>query len=146
MRYLSCDVQAADLAWAAGFYEGEGCLLFSLSRDPRGRRNPLQRYGHLLLEIVQADPEPLNHLLNIFPKSRLTGPEPHHQGHKDIWRFRISNFEGTQAALAMMWPWLSRRRKDQAKTALLAFYRHNKARPRLRHGPLQEGEIALPQS
>ena len=60
----------------------------------------------------------------MFGFGRVIGP--YHNGRKNLksgeWNeicyFQLGNFEHVQAAVAMMWRWLSREKKDQAIRAL----------------------------
>lgn len=91
-----------DVAWAAGFYEGEG----SISHVR----------GALQLVVVQVDPEPLDMFRAAFgagtiaARSRPCG----------LRTFRSSGLVAQRIAMAM-YPRLSRRRQDQILTALRGY-------------------------
>jgi hypothetical protein len=91
-----------DLAWAAGFYEGEG----SISHVR----------GALQLVAVQVDPEPLDDFRLVF-KAGTIGPPRQSDG---LRTFRCSGLVAQRVAMAM-WPRLSRRRQDQILTALRGY-------------------------
>lgn len=97
-----------DIAWAAGFLEGEGWLKLT------GRT-------HLCLAASQVDREPLDRLASIFggmvygPRKTKTQP---------IYTWQVTGRVRAQAALAAMWSWLSVHRRDQWTPALVAANTH----------------------
>lgn len=98
-----------ELAWAAGFYEGDGTI------GCYGK-------GHgLHMKVVQVDPEPALKFHEVVGVGRISGPihQPSHTpNQRPYFMWRVSSFEHVQAVVAMLWPWLSCRRKDQARKAL----------------------------
>jgi hypothetical protein len=110
--------QSDEIAWAAGYYEGEGSChqrygYFRTSKgELRRRRSP-----QYVLQIGSTDKEPLDRFRKAFGFGTVTGPyqdgvwQPH-------WKYAISGFEKVQAVLAAIWPWLSPRRQKQARRAL----------------------------
>ena len=93
-----------ELAWAAGFFDGEG----STYLDPRPR-----------LSISQNDVVTLERfrdavgLGTVHVQSAIYG-----RAKKPVHQFRISGWRPVQAAVAMLWPWLSPIKKAQASRAL----------------------------
>ena len=105
-----------DLAWAAGFLEGEGTFYCNIQKPKKEGYKP---QAAISLRAVQVEREPLERLARIFPFGRMYGPykgkgnkQPHHQ-------WGVHSFEAGQAIIALIWPWLSTKRKEQAKTAIL---------------------------
>ena len=96
------------LAWAAGFFEGEGCF----HRNKGSSKNSSPDYG--TLQIAQVNPEPLDKFRAVFPFLYPARP----QGKNQIWALRSGKFEHVQAVVAALWPWLSTKRRQQAKLAL----------------------------
>jgi hypothetical protein len=95
-----------EIAWAAGFYEGEGSV------SACG--------GHkLILSVSQAGDEPLRKFKSAIGLGAISGP---YMGksrfqRQPIYRFQ-ANGENVLACLQMMWPMLSKRRQEQALRAL----------------------------
>lgn len=94
------------LAWAAGFFDGEGCT-FAAHRK--------QRTIRVGLSISQVEREPLErfvtatgNLAKILPRARTRKPT-----HRPIWTIQVTSWRNVQAIMAMLWPWLSRFKKDQ---------------------------------
>lgn len=104
------------LAWAAGFFDGEG----TFGRTTQHGRAPRVTIG-------QKDPDRLLKFQSVFPFARLyefdtqrTTP----QGTKYFGRFyqlKISGYERTQAVAAMLWPWLGPHKREQARSVLTGY-------------------------
>lgn len=101
---------ATDLAWAAGFVDGEGCIQTTVRMRSRNRRDYI-----LGLYVGQVDPRPLYRLSELFggvvyPKS--SGPTERRP--MFMWRVTGSTAEATLRALL---PFLLVKR-EQADLAL----------------------------
>lgn len=93
-----------DVAWLAGFWEGEGSIKGS-------------KTGSFVLNITQVDKEPLDKCVSILGFGVVYGPltyayKPNSQPY---YTFSVSTFERVQQVVILIWPYLSRRRKDQIK-------------------------------
>lgn len=119
-----------DLAWAAGFLEGEGS--FRVGRSTKNKRI----YKVLDVSAVQVEREPLEKMLSIFPFGKIYGPYTHSGKGTRLphYRFVANRFERAQAVIAAVWPWLSTKRKAQCKAALTEIIEHSK-REQLKRGP-----------
>lgn len=111
-----------ELAWAAGFFDGEGSIgvyHFELYGRYRGT-------GHmgraLRLSIQQADRYVLDRFVQAVGIGRVMGP--YRSGGKDgytrrpRWKYDVGSFETVQAVVAMIWRWLSPVKRVQAGDAL----------------------------
>ena len=95
-------LSSLDIAWAAGFYEGEGCIGF---------------YGNtLMLRVGQVQKEPLERLQRMFGGS-IYLQQRKDPNHKPIWRWTLSTRKAAQAAMTLL-ALLSPRRTKQVKEAL----------------------------
>lgn len=93
------------LAWAAGFVEGEGCFW---TATYNGWNLPR-------ITVAQQNPRPLVRLSEMFQ------PIPSSQSYDQrdgCWRITFSGFERCQAVVALLWVWLSDKRRDQAALML----------------------------
>lgn len=90
-----------EIAWAAGFFEGEGCI------SPR-------RDGTITVSIGQnwENVESLRRFCDALGIGSLYGPYVR-TGYRPYGQVHLHSFEYAQAVIAMLWPWLSRSRKDQ---------------------------------
>lgn len=89
-----------DYAWAAGLFDGEGCL--------SGKR----------LVLVNTDKELVDRFERIFPGGTWKTIEPK-GNHKLRYDYTLASFHLVQNAIACMWGWLSIRRRTAAEKLLL---------------------------
>lgn len=98
-----------DLAWAAGFIEGEGC--FSVHKYTKSGKKP-----HPFMGATQVQREPLERLVRYFggqiSKSQHKIGQPIH-----LWRVYGTRARGVAMTL---YAWLSPRRRGQAQALLTA--------------------------
>lgn len=90
-----------ELAWAAGFYDGEGNVCWR--KHQRGGYN---------LSISQKDREVLDRFARAVTLGRVTT-----QG-KNGWQFYCGNRAGIIAIFRLLWPYLGTTKKVQAVKAL----------------------------
>ena len=121
-------VNREDLAWAAGFFDGEGHVRCDLR--PNGRASSLS------ISIEQRHREVLENFNNVTGRlGQLKGPYPgyNNPARNPHYRLNIHGFEKIQAILAMLWPWLGRVKKEQFKLALLIWNSREGRRLKRRH-------------
>jgi hypothetical protein len=106
---------ATELAWAAGFVDGEGNIRFNTYKRPDGRL-----YGTLQLGVSQTHIAVLERLqAALGHRGKIYGPyKPKTQNSKPYWTFLTKGFEHTQASIALIWNWLSPVKREQVKHAL----------------------------
>lgn len=103
-----------ELAWAAGFFDGEGCINVSVSN-----RTKVADYKALRITVSQVNRQPLDRLKKTLNMGKVRGPSKQKKGNsKPIYCFTITNFAQCQAAIAMLWPWLSEPKRAQATEKL----------------------------
>lgn len=96
------------LAWAAGFFDGEGC--FSVARDKRANAdNP---HLSMRLMLAQVDPLPLIQFQCVIGLGGRLASDAASQ-RRTCHRLQINGFEFVQAAALMMWPFLSPHKRTQ---------------------------------
>lgn len=100
-----------DFAWAGGLFEGEGC--FSTRMTGKKDRGMCAR-------VKMSDEDSVRRFARIIRVGNTTGPyfSPRK---KPIWIWQTGSFEGVQATIAFLWPWLGKRRRARA-TELLQRY------------------------
>lgn len=103
-----------EVAWAAGFWEGEGSVRCALTRN---RSKVGVVYAHLCVTATQRDREPLDRLVAILGGG-VYGPyvygdydPPRTHYNWTIWGKKA------EAAIARIEPHLTRRRKEQIQRA-----------------------------
>ncbi len=100
-------INREELAWAAGFFDGEG----HVGLASRGLRASL----------TQCDPRPLHRFrAAVLGLGSISGPlrVKGHDNWSPRWTWCTQNFEGVQATVAMLWTFLSEPKRDQAHRVL----------------------------
>jgi hypothetical protein len=119
------EIDREKLAWAAGLFEGEGS--FVANRLPVGPSATLS----------MADEDIVRRFAQVIGGGSVYCCPPRRPGWKPLFKWAISGHHRVQAVVAMLWPWLSPRRRAQAKKALLAARQsrgHQKWRKECIHG------------
>ena len=101
-----------DLAWAAGFLEGEGCFQAHRNRLMRGQQTIDAR-----VNAVQKQREPLDRLQALFGGKIRAMPMRTSFGTGSIWRWEVSGSRARGVAMTVF-GMMSTRRKDQILRAL----------------------------
>lgn len=97
------------VAWAAGLFEGEGCIV------PRGKTS-----GELIVGMTDRDVlERFRDIVGVGGIKIEHRPDPH----KDCYRWSVSNAPESRMVLELLLPWLSERRREAAE-ALLSRMEH----------------------
>jgi hypothetical protein len=114
-RTLLKSVNTHELAWAAGFFDGEGC---TYARVRNGRRQGTA----ISIHIPQVHREVLDRFQNaVLGLGSITGFQPGNPNASYIWIWKVSNWRDCQAVIAMLWKHLGAVKREQYKTALTLF-------------------------
>ena len=92
-----------DVAWAAGFFDGEGSVTGRIA-SWQGRSNL-----DLRLQVGQVKPEPLEKFLALFG-GHLYLQKAQHKGWSDIYRWWVGGSARVQPVLVSMLPYLTVKR------------------------------------
>jgi hypothetical protein len=95
------------LGYAAGIFDGEGNIGSHMTRGRSGVHGPYTQ-----LTVGMNDREPVQAMQDMFGGSvfrRASG----------LWVWKVYRFEHVQAAIAMMWTFLSPRRRARAAELLM---------------------------
>lgn len=87
------------LAWAAGFFDGEGW-----ASTARYHRVTGGMTATLTLGIGQADREVLDRFASIMGVGSVTGPTRSRT--TLMWAYKVHGYEKVQAVACRLWPWL----------------------------------------
>jgi hypothetical protein len=98
-----------DLAWVAGFFDGEGCISAVARKGRAAGRCSLR------VSACQVDPELLHRLRSIVGFGNISCAASR-RNPISVWR--TGSFEEAHAFIAMVWHWLSAKRKKEATRAL----------------------------
>lgn len=102
-------INREDLAWAAGFFDGEGSTLLT--------KNHGKYYARL--SVTQCHQEVLQKFQRIVNLGQIAGPHVMKQSQrKDMYYWYVCGFEQTQAVIAFLWEWLGTEKREQAKRVL----------------------------
>ena len=114
-----------NLAWAAGIFEGEGCIT---------RRHKTQTN----LVMTMTDEDVVRKFHSIIGHGRVYGPYTNHSGVKPQWRWVCTGSRHCIAVLAALWCFLGKRRQERAAVAFreLALIRPGR-KPKTKNVPIQ---------
>jgi hypothetical protein len=114
-----------ELAWAAGFFDGEGSIGV-VRHAPRAKRGETKSNTSLQMTLVQSGdsatepPEPLlrfQHAVAGLGRIRFRA-NVSHLGKRPIWVWRATNSAEVQAVVAMLWLWFGTRNRDRARHSI----------------------------
>jgi hypothetical protein len=113
-------INTHELAWAAGFFDGEGTSTFGV--NSKGSRV-------LQLAIAQCYSEPLLRFKQAVLNSGHIHSGYNNQGGsgKSYSKLRISTFQDVQMSIILLWPYLSSIKKRQYKEKVNKYLNHGKA-------------------
>jgi hypothetical protein len=103
-------IDREELAWGAGFFDGEGCFCYSEAGQ------------YVCVSIAQSERAPLDRFANAVGLGKVNGP--YRQRHNDRWSrkpqyvFRANGHDAIQAIAAMLWFKLGPTKREQAVTVL----------------------------
>lgn len=104
---------AQELAWAAGFFDGEGNTQCSI----RTRPNSLFKRGRSIkMSVGQVDPRPLYRFhIAINGLGKICGPYVRVKRPKECssYEWRVTNLLETKAVIALLWDFLSEPKQEQ---------------------------------
>lgn len=106
------ELNTHELAWAAGFFDGEGSTYFT------GYERGSNRYtrGYKLgLSISQKEYEPIKRFSNIIGYGE---PKLERNGKGYIYKILVGRFEHVQYIMCKLWKYLSYIKKEQYKNAV----------------------------
>ena len=106
-----------ELAWAAGFFDGEGSTFLSRQKvvhyDRPGR--PAYRANSPSLSIAQVDRRPLDRWVAVIGVGTVRGPyKPRTKNSRSYYRVELRGRIRSHRALVQMWPYMSKPKKEQA--------------------------------
>ena len=107
-------VDRESLAWAAGFFDGEGHVGFQTRRTRAGTTHRLAQ-----VQVCQSHREPLDRLVVALGVGRVNGPyRTKNPKAQPYWAYRVSTHEGVQHLAASLWPWLGAVKREQFRAVL----------------------------
>ncbi|MGH7791686.1 MAG: hypothetical protein ACREOB_05150 [Thermodesulfobacteriota bacterium] len=135
---MSVDTKRKDwIGYCAGLYEGEGTVGCYSNTLKAGTKNGLSRYGKqryrkkdldqtkISLRIGMTDLTPLELFRDTMDSGSIRGPYSY-RDKKLIYVYSVRKFEDVQYIIAVLWPYLSERRRQQYTDGVKKFF--NKVR------------------
>ena len=99
-----------EVAWAAGFFDGEGCFSYS------------EASVYVAVSIGQTEREPLDRFRAVVGVGKVNGPydraHPKRLSKKPQYVYQAYGVEKVQAIMAMLWFWLGTTKRMQAVRVL----------------------------
>lgn len=106
-----------ELAWAAGFLDGEGCW-YAMKASKRKNGTQPRRFA---LSVNQADPRPLLRLAEIAGQGNVKGPytpkERKVKRNKPVWYFVLSGLPAWHFYIRLE-PYMSEPKKEQVQSII----------------------------
>lgn len=99
-------VDREELAWAAGFFDGEGTASYERSGQ----------YGQLRLQVGQKDRRPLDRFCAAVGVGRI-----YTSNKRDIFRWHTNRSADAIAAIGFLWTWLDQPKREQVRSAMSTF-------------------------
>ena len=128
-----------ELAWCAGFFDGEGHIGTGIGRiKGKWTARPLR------LNVSQTDRFVLDRFRDAVGIGRVSGPfdrSKRRPNESAVFYYQVSRFAYVQAVVALLWTWLSPVKREQARAALLAM----RARP-THKGTCRRGHPRTPEN
>ena len=125
-------IDTHELAWAAGFFDGEGHIRYK--RGDRHNERTRYTWKNILLEVAQKDRRSLDRLQKALGCGKVYGPYRNGAigSNKEhyAYRFCLCGFYDIKAAIDAIWPWLGEIKREQASIAINGWINE----PRLRLG------------
>lgn len=101
------------IAWAAGLFEGEGCISQTVSF--RGEKE----YRYPVAKLAMIDEDTVRKFANIVKVGKISGPHgPYGISKQPQFLWQVYGYEKVQELLDQFTPFLGERRKLGFKTAL----------------------------
>ena len=100
------------LAWAAGLFEGEGCI----STYSNGQ----SKKAYWQLELRMTDADVVERFSQVVGVGTVYGPYTHsrHPGSKPFWQWNLRKRDEVCVVLRQMLPYLGERRSTRAREAI----------------------------
>lgn len=105
--------EATELAWAAGFFDGEGYVSISFSKGTR--------WPSIVLGITQHNRETLERFSAAVGRGKIYGPRRSGKGELVRYDLHVGGIDGVTAVLLALSPYLSSPKRNQAEAAVRAW-------------------------
>lgn len=118
------------LAWAAGFFDGEGCVRYSTRQSKLGRQ---QIKRAIVVSITQNsdgnNQESLNRFCAAVGVGKVCGPYSRSKGH--TYQYEVWNVDDVRTIFKLLEPWLGTIKKTAFRDAINSWENHYNVYPKL---------------
>lgn len=111
--------KSEDIAWAAGLFEGEGCIYLA------GDKRPTEPYMYPGLQLSMTDRDVVEKFHAIVGVGTVNIDRRKESNRSDMWRWQCANRKGFEHVMNLLGPYLGERR-----TTKLAQVRAGATQPR----------------
>jgi hypothetical protein len=106
--------RTVELAWAAGFFDGEGSIFVNHKRTPGGTTGRIYTIHSPCLSISQVDVRPLERWANAVGGRRPTGPyKPRSAKSNPYYRWDAMGRPSVHAIIVQIWDFISEPKREQ---------------------------------
>jgi hypothetical protein len=116
-------VNREELAWAAGFFDGEGCTGF-YSHSGDGDKHKRMKLVMSIAQINRETLEKFNRIIGGY--GRICTYKTTNVNWKPRWQLAINGLKNCQFVITLLWQWLSEPKRKQAEEALKAAIKYNR--------------------
>ena len=117
MIHKAYKIDREALAWAAGFFDGEGCIGCYYRTNGKTQK----RYRLLHISVGQKDREVLDRFKAIFGFGRIVQTQ---KNNGPFYHFAVDSFEKSQAIVAMLFPFLGTIKQQQISQSLAEYHKN----------------------
>jgi len=121
------EINREELAWAAGFFDGEGHIGSAVTGKKRLNK-------HLHIQLVQTADGPLERFQRAVGFGKIYGPYKSRGNKRPYKQLHIDKFEQVQQTICLLWPWLSEPKRQQTRVAFQDYHAYLN-RPYVPRGP-----------
>jgi hypothetical protein len=111
-----------DIAWAAGFFEGEGSTYLAFKEYANGSklyfpRLKISQNADIVFEEFYSDV--LERFQKIYPQGYVHGPYTGRTNRSPYFSYTVNKFEGVQYIMSSMWTFLGHVKRNQYRKVIL---------------------------
>jgi hypothetical protein len=126
-----------ELAWAAGIFEGEGCIYWWRGKNTQGRR------VCIALKVHMTDQDIVERFHAVVGCGHITTRNKALPHHKDQWVWQAGSFRDVRRVFASLGPWFGERRRAKMLEALEAYENQGPKLKRRLKPRLSENQLSL---
>lgn len=112
---------ATELAWCAGFFDGEGYSAFAMRTARYKDGKPSKKYGRLDVMITQNDRRVLDRFQKAVGLGKVKGPYQPRGTKNPRWYYYATGFPQFSVVMESLWPYLGEIKRQQFMAALDAY-------------------------